>query len=504
MTPPELFAGLRRRLLGRILFLTLAQAAALAAAAIATRSVFVAIHAEMGIPIVSILAVGIAGICAALSQLLFRNVAEHLGQDYAKDVRLALFEHASRSDQHDLDLRRMGYQVLRSTGDLNALKDWPGLGLPRLVQAGVLLPASTAVLVYLDPRFVWGAAGAILPTAVWAIATHRRLFEAHVLLRKRRARLAADITERLPVAPKLAALGRRQLELRSLERGAEKVIETARYRRAIYQNRMAIPEISAAVAASLTMVIGSLNGLPAATIAAALAALGLMIRPLRNIMSSSDKAAKFHAAYSSLKRALGRPMVAPRHQRIRLRRKPCTVEMFRGEEPILKLAAGHTAVVSSTAMDLVEKSLTGNAVTADFSLKLGGSDIADLTPGSLRRCVGIVTEQPLILKGSLRRALTLGLRPRPPDAKILQTAERIAQLDFISEIGGLDAKLKERGANVAAHHRLALSILRLELQQPGLVLVRSVMPEQANLAALDNATQLVQETIGTSQPVHAC
>lgn len=492
MTPPPVFDGQRRRLLGWIIAATLAQAAALAAAAIATRAVFTELHAGTDLPLVPILAVGCAGICAALMQLTFRNYAEHLGQDYAKDIRLTLFEHASRSDQSDLDKRRLGYHVLRFTGDLSALTGWPGLGLPRLVQAAILLPAATAVLIYLDPRFLWAAICAILPGTLWAAATHHKLVAAHRTLRQRRARLAADITERLPIAPKLTALGRRRTELRILEARAAKLIEAARSRRHVTEIRKAIPEVSAAIAASLVMMIGGLGDLPAGTVAAALAALALSIRPLRNVMSSSDRAAGFQAAHDKLKKALNRPIATPENQEAKLPAGPLSVEISPSCGPAISVAPGEVATISADLMDQIEAALTGGANLDEVTLRLNDADVAELTPGSLRRSVGVLTENPLILKGSLRRALTLGLRPRPDDDRIFEAIDNAGLDEVIATIGGLDAKLAERGANLSPQQRLAISTVRLAMQRPGLVLMRSKPLAMADEPACSGATRLQQ------------
>ncbi|MCB1977291.1 MAG: ABC transporter ATP-binding protein, partial [Nitrosomonas sp.] len=77
---------------------------------------------------------------------LFRRFGEILGQSYARDVRIALFDHASRMWPRDLAARRAGYLSLRFVGDLTALKDWPGRGLPLLVEGVVMLPAAVVIL----------------------------------------------------------------------------------------------------------------------------------------------------------------------------------------------------------------------------------------------------------------------------------------------------------------------------------------------------------------------
>ncbi|MBO9447383.1 ABC transporter ATP-binding protein [Ruegeria sp. R14_0] len=473
MTPPGLFEGQRRRLFIWILFATLTQATAFAAVAIATRTAFVALHAGSDLPALPIAIVGSAGMCGALMQLAFRTLAERLGQNYAKDVRLSLFDHASRSDQRDLDQKRMGYHVLRFTGDLSAMKDWPGLGLPRLVQAAVLLPTATAVLIYLDQRFVWVAFCAVLPTAFWAALTQRKLLNAHQQQRKLRAQLAADISERLPIAPRLSALGRRKIEMKSLGRRAERVADASCARRSLSEVRKAIPEFSAAIAASLILVIGGTGGMSAGTIAAALAALGLMIRPLRNAVNSSDHAAKFRVAHNNLLRALNRPLAEPRSSKMHLRREPLSLEVTLQHGSEMKVLPGESAVISNTLMERIEFVLLGNAALGDLSLKLNGKEASQLTPGSLRRSVGVLTDQPLILKGSLRRALTLGLRRRPSDEQITMAAKNANLQNVISDIGGLGFSLAERGANLSAKQRLHISSLRLILQEPSVILVRS-------------------------------
>lgn len=492
MNPPALFVGLRRRLLGWVLISTLLQAVAFVTVAVATRRVFVALHAGSGLPVAEIALVGAAGACAAVMQLTIRVLAEHLGQDFAKDVRLTLFDHASRSDQNELNQKRLGYHVLRFTGDLTALKGWPSLGLPRLVQASVLLPVSTAVLIYLDKQFAWAAVCALLPTAIWVPLSQRRLVRAHRTLRQRRARLAADATERLPIAPRLAALGRRRTESNLLSRRATQVVETARGLYGLIEVRKAVPEVSAAVAASLIMWIGALEGMPAGTIAAALATLGLMIRPLRNAMASGDQAARFHIAHNKLIRALQRPLSTRTNSKSRLRRKPVSVEVTSHHGPALKLAPGQTEAVSKTLMDQIETAFTGNSKLVDVKLKLDGKDISNLSPGSLRRCVGIVTERPLILKGSMRRAVTLGLRTRPSDDQILQAARDTGLMNVINDMGGLSSKLSERGANLSADQRLAISCLHLMLQKPGVILVLSAPPVRVRASTMwQIATKLV-------------
>ncbi|MEM8959059.1 MAG: ABC transporter ATP-binding protein [Pseudomonadota bacterium] len=494
MTPPGLFDGRRLALFAALVALAVAQAAALAAAAIATRAAFAALHSGAELPAGPIGVLCVAMLSAAGTQFGFRSLAEELGQDYAKDIRLRLFEHASLSAQSDLDRRRQGFHVLRFTGDLAALKDWPGLGLPLLIQAAILLPAATAVLVYLNPSYGWVGFGMIVPSALCLVLSQGELCQAHRSLRRKRAGLAADMTERLPIAPRLAALGRRKTELRQLERNAARVADAAQRRRQVSELLKAIPDVSTAIAASLIIAIGSLEGLPAATVAAALAALALTARPLRNVMSSSNRAAGFSAAHSKLKDALQRPTVQGRQRQIRLKKGSPSVEITPANGPAIRVDAGGAAVLPKAMVDEIAAILTGTSENPDYAVSLNGEDARTLTPGTLRRLVGTVTDGPLLLKGSLRRALTLGLRRRPSDVDLFRAAETAGLSGAIEALGGLDLRIAERGRNLTYEDRVTISVLRVCLQKPGLVLVLCPVFHPPAGAFWENATKLFEDT----------
>lgn len=468
------------------------QAVAFAGAAIATRAAFGAFHAGTALPVLAITTLGVAGVVSALMQFAFRTLGESLGQDYARDVRLALFDHASRSDQSDLDQRRLGYHLLRFTGDLTALIAWPGMGLPRLIQAAILFPAALGVLAYLNPAFGWVGLGAVVPTLLGLLIAHRALLRSHKTLRRKRAILAADITERLPVAPQLAAFGRRQIERRRIGRKATDLADAAQARRRLSEALKAIPDLSAALAGCAILVLGSVNNLPAATVAAALAALALTVRPLRNVVSSGNRAAAFHAAHTKLSMALMRPVAPHAERETRLKRRPLSVDIAPEGEAPLHVPAGGQATLNREQMDALVPVLSGATLSETLLVRLDGKDIRTLTPGSLRRCVGVLTDTPLVLKGSLRRAITLGLTQNPSDADIHKTLATAGLADAVDTLGGFERRLTERGANLTAEQRVLISVLRVCLQKPGLILVHRGAQVPPDWLSSLRATKLFQ------------
>ncbi len=500
MTPPRLFDGRRRWLGFSLIGLVLTQATALVVVAAATRWSFQALHAGQGIPLAALAILAMAGIVAALAQLRFRIQAERIGQDYAKSIRLVLFEHASRSAQSDLNLRRLGYQILRVTGDLTALAAWPGLGLPRLVQAGVLLPTAIGVLAILHLPYLWVAAGLIGPSLLVLVLGRKRLLQAQIDLRDQRARMAADMAERMPIAPSLAAFGRRQSELRRLQRRALQVERMALRRRLMGEALKVLPEISAAIAASLILLIGSRDGLAPASIAAALAALALTLRPLRNTMTAVTRWSAFKAAHDRLVARLNRPVPDERKGGRKLPPGAIAVDIIAADGQRVSVNAGQIASLPVDLLHRISPRLSGADRDGPDTLRLNKVEIADISAGSLRRRIGVLTDTPLLLKGSLRRNLVLGLRPRPTDTKIEKRLAAAGLEPELNRLGGLTRSVAEGGADLAPRDRLALCRMRIALQSPGLVLVCSRDPAFWGSAEAVTATVLCAADMDGPRP----
>lgn len=494
MKPPKLLAGRRGRLFAALVGLSLLQAIGFAGTALATRTAFSALSQNENISalILGIL-VGSAAL-AVLAHFCFRIFAEAIGQDYAKSVRLRLFEHASASAQSDLDKRRRGYQFMRFIGDLTALKQWPGLGLPRLIQALVVLPASTAVLFFLDPSFGWLGLGVIAVAMTTLAAGRSRLKHAHGAQRTQRAKLAADMAERIPLAPQLTAAQRRDREVEKLARQADILAKLANRRRRIAEALKLAPDLAACSTAAAIIALGAYHGLSTGSVAGAMAALALTATPLRNLMATADKAAAFQVAYGRLEALLERPTANAKQATQKLAKGPLSLRFNLPNCELIYVARGQKYPLSTNLLDRVTPYLTGREPAPKGWITLGEEDAADLDPTSLGRRVALIDEHPLALKGSLRRALSLGLRHRPSDQQILKRVEKAGLGEALEAMGGLDRRLAEGGADLAPVERTQLSAIQAAVLRPGLLLVRHGEKDPAVATALSrlNATQIIK------------
>lgn len=490
MIPPRIVAQGRGYLIAILIALALIQALSTAAAAFSTRWLFMALHGTWQdsvtansyiaepLPLTALLVLGGSGLVIAVVRVFFRRYGETLGQSYARDVRIALFDHASRMWPRDLAARRAGYVSLRFVGDLTALKDWPGRGLPLLVEGGVMLPAAVIILFVIDPGF--GVVGFCLAClALLALAVMARgLLQAHQRLRARRGLLAADLTERLSIAPELAALGRRNTETNLIAKRSAGLMQAAVARITRSETLHAIPDALTGMAAALLIWWGATAGLTTANIAAGLAVLGLTARPLRELMGVTDRASAFRAAHDKLRTALARPLAPARKQdTVKLSTGPVALDLKQvcvgKEAPLtLSLLSGECGVLPLGAdAEAVFRAITGLEPVVSGKIRLNHHPVECLSPGSLRRSVMRISDAPCILKGTMGRVLTLGLPQRPTDAAILSRLTEADLVELLVKLGGLDQRLSEGGRTLSRADRMTLSLLQAALGKPGLLLI---------------------------------
>lgn len=478
MPMPRLLENGRWRGLVVVSLLTLVQGVAAGAAAFATRGLFETM--DEGAPLhPGLLAALIAsGLVIAGARVLSRLMGERLGQGYALAIRLALLDHASGMAASAVAKRRNGYMSLRFVGDMTAFRNWLGKGLPRLIGAMVMIPAACTVLWLLEPRFAVAIAPLFAVTLAVLAVVGPRLEPLHRRLRARRARIAAEMAERMPLAPELDRMGRRPAEIRQLRKRTERMIHAALHRLFWAEALKALPDAVAGLAACAVIVAGAHYGASTGTIAGALAAIGLVLTPLRDLASVWN----FHAAYLAARKkcnaALSRAQRATGQGDTRLPTGPLRVTvrdlpMPQGNTLSLDIAAGKTHALTCTPdeADTLFSALCGLEPVPPGHISLSGHGLTDLSRGSLRRGVHRLSSAPVVLKGSLRRSLSLGLLNRPSDAKLRKTAQAAGLRTLMNRIGGLDGALAEGGRNLSPADRSALSLARILLGKPQLVLL---------------------------------
>ena len=150
---------------------------------------------------------------------------------------------------------------------------------------------------------------------------------------------------------------------------------------------------------------------------------------------------------------------------------------------------GSSGAGKSTLASLVPRLYDVN----EGGVRLGGVDVRDLTFASLRETVGVVTQDGHLFHDTIRANLTYA-RPDATDADLWAALANARLGDLVASLpDGLDTVVGERGYRLSGGERQRLTIARLLLAEP-----RVVILDEAT-AHLDSSSEAaVQEALGAA------
>ena len=126
---------------------------------------------------------------------------------------------------------------------------------------------------------------------------------------------------------------------------------------------------------------------------------------------------------------------------------------------------------------------------------IDGQNIADITQESLRRQIGLVTQDTSLLHRSVRDNIIYG-KPNASEADMLLAAERAKAADFIPALSdakgryGYDAHVGERGVKLSGGQRQRIAIARVMLKDAPILLL-----DEATSALDSEVEAAIQESL---------
>ena len=121
---------------------------------------------------------------------------------------------------------------------------------------------------------------------------------------------------------------------------------------------------------------------------------------------------------------------------------------------------------------------------------IDNEDIGQYTLNSLRNKIGIVQQDVFLFGGSIKDNILYG-KPEASDEEVIEAARRANILDFINSLpNGWETQIGERGVRLSGGQKQRLSIARLFLKNPPILIL-----DEAT-SALDNTTEmLIQKSL---------
>ncbi|HJB10026.1 MAG TPA: ABC transporter ATP-binding protein/permease [Candidatus Brachybacterium merdavium] len=140
---------------------------------------------------------------------------------------------------------------------------------------------------------------------------------------------------------------------------------------------------------------------------------------------------------------------------------------FRAEPGQTVALVGSSGAGKSTIASLIPRLFDADT----GAVRIGGSDVRDLTASSLRETVGMVTQDGHLFHDSVRQNLLLA-RPEAGDEEVWEALDRARLGQFVRDLpDGLDTVVGERGHRLSGGERQRMTIARVLLARPQVVIL---------------------------------
>ncbi|MCB9672229.1 MAG: ATP-binding cassette domain-containing protein [Alphaproteobacteria bacterium] len=447
----------------------------------------------------------VASVFGAVRAWLFTIAGERI----VARLRTDLYEAILGQEISFFDQSRTGELTNRLASDTTVLQNTVTVNISMALRFGASVLGGVAMLVYTSPRLA-ALALSIVPVVAIAASLYGRLIR----------RWSKDVQDALADATTVAEetfSGVRTVRAFAREKG-----EVARYREAV--------DRSYALAAKRALAMGVFNGFIGfagyGSIAAVVWYGGRLV--LDGRMSSGELTAfllyTLMVAFSTsaLANLFGDFMRASGASQ-RVFHLLDTVSAFEhgGEEidrvsgdvrfdgvgfvypsrpDVVVLDGFDLAVAPGRAVALVGPSGSGKSTVAQLLTRfyapvsgrvlVDGRDIAELDGSSLRRHIGVVSQEPILFATSIRDNIRYG-RPEAGDAEVRAAATAANALSFIETFPeGLDTMVGERGVRLSGGQKQRIAIARAILEDPAILIL-----DEATSALDSESEHLVQEAL---------
>jgi len=439
-----------------------------------------------------------------------RHDAERLGQHYVHTLRLGLYDHLIACSPRTIERRSQGGLAMRFVGDLTAVRQWVSLGLARLIVASVAVIGTLTALAVLSVVLALAVGLVLLAAAAHAATLGRPLRERARGARKRRTRLAANLTEQLGALAVVQGIADADASRRRVEGQSAKLARAMESRAQSIGRARGGAEASTVLATAAVLLAGAIEvgaeRTSAGTVVAAMTIVSLLSPMLRDLgrvpeywhasRVSQEKLRSFLAIAPLAAEPPDAPALTRGPGLLRLEGvaldgalEPADAEALPGQ---LVALVGPNGAGKSTLLALVARLVDPTA----GRVLLDGQDLATVRRDSVREAVGLAGPDLPLLRGTVERTL----RTRWPGAPA-EELDRVRALTGLDDLlaalpEGLASRVQERGRNLSAGQRARLELARALVGEPALLLLDEVEAhlDAAAAAGVDTVLERLRGT----------